>query len=93
MVMPRRDKHQGVGQQIEGAHTRQAQFSGAGVTSNNEFMEDGYDQEKWGTPQEWDKAIGSFGNNIAQLTTENIQAKVRENRLAAAAKGHKEARQ
>lgn len=93
MITPRRDQHRGVGQQIDGAHTRQAKFSGAGVTSNREFMEDGYDVQKWGTPEEWDKAIGSFANRVGQLTDENIQARVRENRLAAANQGHQEARQ
>jgi hypothetical protein len=53
--------------------------------------EEGYDVEKWGTPEEWDKAVNSFGNNIAALTDASIQQRVQDRR-GAAQQGHNEAR-
>ena len=63
-----------------------------GVSSNSHFMEEeGYDVEKWGTPEEWDKAVNSFGNNIAALNDASIQQRVQDRRLSAQ-QGHNEAR-
>lgn len=66
-----------------------------GVSANTHFLEDGdsgYDVEKWGTPEEWDKAISSIPTkDISKMDTKFIQQLVQDRRLAAQ-QGHNEAR-
>jgi hypothetical protein len=95
MIETRRNRGASPANSIPGRTRTVFHGRASGTSANTHFLEDGdkgYDVEKWGTPEEWDKAINSIPTkDLSSMDTNRIQQIVQDRRLAAQ-QGHNEAR-